>query len=353
MTSHKRLTQNDIAKLAGVSQATVSLVLNGAPTALARIPAETRDRVQAVIRTTGYVADPIARRMAKGLNRILGVFTYEPAFPSAQADFFTPFLLGIEEEAQQQNYDLLLLTSAGVGNNRKIFSENNRLRIADGCLVLGREFDRKELARLVAEDYPFVAIGRRDDAGGPVPYVGGDYAAGTRQLVETAVSLGHSKLAYVGPVGPAESIADRWRGFGSVLGEGAELALHVDAVNQPAGEILERIVSSGATAAFFIELADAVRVEMAARERGLSVPQDFSMVVLGSHIRAGRSPVRFTSYDIPREEMGRHATAMLVNRIETGSAGGRVLLTCPLVEGETLGPVVTGRAQTSIKERMR
>ena len=353
MTGHKRLTQNDIAKLAGVSQATVSLVLNGAPTALARIPAETRDRVQAVIRTTGYVADPIARRMAKGLNRILGVFTYEPAFPSAQADFFTPFLLGIEEEAQQQNYDLLLLTSAGVGNNRKIFSENNRLRIADGCLLLGREFDREELARLVAEDYPFVAIGRRDDAGGPVPYVGGDYAAGTRQLVETAVSLGHSKLAYVGPVGPAESIADRWRGFGSVLGEGAELALHVDAVNQPAGEILERIVSSGATAAFFIELADAVRVEMAARERGLSVPQDFSMVVLGSHIRAGRSPVRFTSYDIPREEMGRHATAMLVNRIETGSAGGQVLLTCPLVEGETLGPVVTGRAQTSIKERMR
>ncbi|MBB4351189.1 DNA-binding LacI/PurR family transcriptional regulator [Rhizobium cellulosilyticum] len=338
MTRHKRLTQNDIAKLAGVSQATVSLVLNGAPTALARIPAETRDRVQAVIRTTGYVADPIARRMAKGLNRILGVFTYEPAFPSAQADFFTPFLLGIEEEAQQQNYDLLLLTSAGVGNNRKIFSENNRLRIADGCLVLGREFDRKELARLVAEDYPFVAIGRRDDAGGPVPYVGGDYAAGTRQLVEKAVSLGHSKLAYVGPEGPAESIADRWRGFASALGEGAGLALHVDAVNRPADEILEGILSSGATVAFFIELADAVRVEALARERGLSVPRDFSMIVLGSHIRAGRSLVRFTSYEIPREEMGRQATAMLVNRIETGSLGSQILLTCEPVAGETLGP---------------
>jgi DNA-binding LacI/PurR family transcriptional regulator len=122
----KRLTQHDIAKLAGVSQATVSLVLNGAPTALARIPQETRERVQQVIRTTGYVADPIARRMAKGLNRILGVFTYEPAFPSAQADFFTPFLLGIEEEAQIQNYDLLLLTGAGVGQDRKIFADGNR-----------------------------------------------------------------------------------------------------------------------------------------------------------------------------------------------------------------------------------
>lgn len=345
MTGHKRLTQNDIAKLAGVSQATVSLVLNGAPTALARIPAETRERVQAVIRATGYVADPIARRMVKGLNRILGVFTYEPAFPSEQADFFTPFLLGIEEEAQQQNYDLLLLTSAGVGNNRKIFSENNRLRIADGCLVLGREFDREELARLVAEDYPFVAIGRRDDAGGQVPYVGGDYAAGTRKLVEKAVSLGHSKLAYVGPEGPAESIADRWQGFGSALGEGLELVLHVDAVTRPADEILDGIVSSGATAVFFIELADAVRVEASARERGLLVPRDFSMIVLGSHIRAGRSPVRFTSYDIPREEMGRQATAMLLNRIETGSAGSQILLTCEPVEGQTLAPRPSGPAK--------
>ncbi len=339
MAATKRLTQIDIAKLAGVSQATVSLVLNGAPTAVARIPAETRERVQKVIRTTGYVADPIARRMAKGLNRILGVFTYEPAFPSAQADFFTPFLLGIEEEAQQQNYDLLLLTSAGVGNNRKIFSEGNRLRIADGCLVLGREFDRAELARLVAEDYPFVAIGRREDAGGPVPYVGGDYASGTRALVEKACSLGHSKLAYVGPQGPAESVTDRWLGYqGALSATGAQHALHVANVNRPADEILDAILSSGATAAFFIELADAVRFEIFARERGISVPRDLSMIVLGSHIRAGRSAVRFTSYEIPREEMGRQATAMLVTRIETGGIGTQILLPCEPVEGETLGP---------------
>jgi DNA-binding LacI/PurR family transcriptional regulator len=334
----KRLTQHDIAKLAGVSQATVSLVLNGAPTALARIPQETRERVQQVIRTTGYVADPIARRMAKGLNRILGVFTYEPAFPSAQADFFTPFLLGIEEEAQIQNYDLLLLTGAGVGQDRKIFADGNRLRIADGCLVLGREFDRAELTRLVSGDYPFVAIGRREDADGPVPYVGGDYANGTRALVEKARVLGHSKLAYVGPPGPAESTADRWAGFYAALGNGLELVLHIETVGSAAGDILDALFGSGATVAFFVELADAVRCEAAARARGLSIPGDFSAVVLGSHIRAERSHVQFTAFDIPREEMGRQATAMLVRRIESGDAGGQILLTCEPVEGETLGP---------------
>ncbi|WP_105385334.1 LacI family DNA-binding transcriptional regulator [Neorhizobium alkalisoli] len=338
MAGHKRLTQHDIAKLAGVSQATVSLVLNGAPTALARIPQETRERVQHVIRTTGYVADPIARRMAKGLNRILGVFTYEPAFPSEQADFFTPFLLGIEEQAQAQNYDLLLLTGAGVGRERKIFADGNRLRIADGCLVLGREFDRAELKRLVSGDYPFVAIGRREDAGGPVPYVGGDYTNGTRALVEKARAFGHEKLAYVGPNGSAESVVDRWRGFSQAVTEGAELVFHINEVGQPAGEALEAIVASGATAVFFVELADAVRVEAAARERGLSLPEDFSSVVLGSHVRAERSHVQFTSFNIPREEMGREATAMLVRRIEGATPVEQILLSCEPVEGETLGP---------------
>ena len=337
MVGIKRLTQHDIAKMAGVSQATVSLVLNGTPTALARIPEETRERVQQVIRKTGYVADPIARRMAKGLNRILGVFTYEPAFPSEQADFFTPFLLGIEEEAQAQTYDLLLLTGAGIGRERKIFADGNRLRIADGCLVLGREFDRTELKRLVTGDYPFVAIGRREDAGGPVPYVGGDYASGTRALVEKARALGHERLAFIGPSGSAESVVDRWRGFSDAITGSAELVLHVDEVDRGATETLDAIAASGSSAVFFVELADAVRVEAAARERGLSIPNDFSVVVLGSHVRAERSHVQFTSFNIPREEMGRQATAMLVRRIEDAAPVEQILLTCEPVEGQTLG----------------
>lgn len=334
----KRLTQRDIARLAGVSQATVSLVLNDASSAEGRIPQETRERVHKVIRETGYVADPIARRMAKGLNRILGVFTYEPAFPSAQADFFTPFLLGIEEAAQEMGYDLLLLTGAAVGAKRKIFSDNIRLRLADGCLLLGREFDRDELVRLVASDYPFVAIGRRDEAGGPVPYVGGDYASATAALVQRVRSLGHSKIAYVGPSSGAESTFDRWAGFSGAM-DGLELVAHVPAAALPAADTLNALVAGGATVVFFTELADAIQVETLARRRGLSIPGDLSIVVLGNHIRAEQTGTRFTSFSIPREAMGRAAMHMLVRRVENQDPVQQVLLTCEPVEGETLGPM--------------
>jgi DNA-binding LacI/PurR family transcriptional regulator len=333
-----RLTQRDIARLAGVSQATVSLVLNDAKAAAGRIPEETRERVQKAIRETGYVADPIARRMAKGLNRILGVFTYEPAFPNAQADFFGPFLFGIEEAAQQLGYDLLLLTGAPASRGkRKIFDENNRLRLADGCVILGREFDREELKRLVAGDYPFVAVGRREPVGRQqVPYVGADYAAATAELVRRAQAKGHTRLAYIGPGKGAESSVDRWNGFKDAL-NGGKPVKHIAEVGGQAAPMLEAIRASGATVAFFTEMADAVVVEALARSQNLSVPGDLSIVVLGAHIRPQQSGTRFTTFSIPREEMARRATQMLCERIEANSAGGQVLLACEPVEGDTLG----------------
>lgn len=337
MAATKRLTQRDIARLAGVSQATVSLVLNGAASAEGRIPQETRERVNKVIRETGYVADPVARRMAQGLNRILGVFTYEPAFPSEQADFFTPFLLGIEEAAQEMGYDLLLLTGAAKGAQRKIFGNNTRLRLADGCVVLGREFDPAELRLLVAGDYPFVAVGRRDDAGGPVPYVGGDYASGTAALVDRVRALGHTRIAYVGPSKGAESTIDRWAGFSGAI-DGLDLVKHIPEVGQDGAKNFDALLASGATAVFFTELADAIQVDEAARRRGIAVPEQLSIVVLGNHIRAAQTERRFTSFLIPREAMGRAATEMLVRRVENDEPIQQILLPCEPVEGETLGP---------------
>jgi DNA-binding LacI/PurR family transcriptional regulator len=272
--------------------------------------------------------------MVKGLNRILGVFTYEPAFPSGQADFFTPFLFGIEEAAQSLGYDLLLLT--GAGKQRKIFGDNVRLRLADGCVILGRKFDNTELARLVAGDFPFVAVGRRDDAGGPVPYVGGDYAPATSALVERAKSFGHRRIAYVGLNEGAESTVDRWYGFSRAVGE-ADLVASVFAVGRPPNETLDVLLSAGTTCVFVTELSDAMAMEQAARARGISVPGDLSIVVLGNHIRAEEPGRRFTSFAIPREAMARAATEMLVRRVEHDAPVEQLLLHCEPLEGDTLG----------------
>ncbi|MEV6104293.1 LacI family DNA-binding transcriptional regulator [Streptomyces sp. NPDC051940] len=328
-----RLTQRDIARLAGVSQTTVSLVLNNRLDAAARIAPETRDRVLRVIRETGYAADPLARRMLKQLNQILGVFTYEPVFPSTSADFYYPFLRGIEESAERGGCDLLLFTSAPVRDGRRrIFHENNRLRVADGCVLLGREIPSAELSRLVAEGYPFVCVGRRDDADGqPVPYVGADYVTSTAHLVERARALGHRRFAFAGPGAGAESSADRLAGFRSAAGADA---LHLP---EAAGQ-LDRLLAEGVTAVFVEFQTDAVALVAEATDRGLEIPRDLSLLALGDPTTPVDSPVDFTGFRIPRQEMGRQAVDLLTGMLHGQGPAPRLLLDCLFTEGATLGP---------------
>lgn len=354
-----RLTQRDIARLAKVSQTTVSLVLNNRTAASARIPAETRDRVLKVIRETGYVADPLARRLLQQRNQIVGVFTYEPVFPSASADFYHPFLSGIEETVEELGCDLLLFTSAPVTDGRRrVFHENNRLRIADGALLLGRQIPAEELSRLVAEKYPFVCVGRRDDpdpdARGLVPYVGADYVTATATVTEQALKLGHKRVAFVGPGEGAESSADRLRGFRRIAPKGWHLyPTHVGkegsgtvgvAVTggdvEPSGgalhPVLDELLAHRVTAVFVEDLADADALAAAARERGLDVPGQLSVVALGDASRPVPSDADYSGFHIPRKEMGRQAVGLLEAILSGDDAEIQQLLPCELVEGSTL-----------------
>jgi DNA-binding LacI/PurR family transcriptional regulator len=165
-------------------------------------------------------------------------------------------------------------------------------------------------------------------------------------MVGRAVALGHRRFAYVGNVERAESMRDRWTGFVDGLADhGGELALHVPVSHRPGDETLDRIAEAGATVAFFLERADAIELAAAAGRRGLAVPGDLSLVVTGSHERALRpADIAFTSFGIPREEMGRQATAMLAGMLEGRAAPGQVLVPCEFFAGATLGAPVARRS---------
>lgn len=360
--ARRRVTQQDIARMTGVSQATVSLVLNGRSDADVKLSAETREKVLRAIAETGYVADPIARRLAARHNRIIGVFTYEPVFPSANSDFYHPFLVGIEQQAEVLGCDLLLMTSTPVvDGRRRIFHGDNRLRLADGSILLGRTIDRADLARLLAEEIPFVSIGRRDDAGGPVPYVGADYAAATAEIVRRAVALGHDRLAYLGLGAGPESWADRGRGFRETVAAAGVYGGHYAplASGEAQGEsgpaepssgssapgrqdvtvvrdtaaVLDAALAAGVTAVIAEEHADGVALFELARERGVAL----SVATLGEPTRAALpTAVEFTSLRIPRQAMGVQAVEVLTALIEGAPGERQRLLPCEVVPGETL-----------------
>src|SRR4051812_31715669 len=194
----RRVTQRVIAEIAGVSQTTVSMVLNDRDGSNVRIPEATRARVKQAIEQATYVADPAARRLAGLDSQIVGIFTYEPALSPESMDFYGPLLNGIERAAEQVGCDLLFFTSSPVENGtRSLFHRKTRLRLADGAILFGQQMVGSELERLVAEQFPFVAVGRRDETAAAVPYVGIDYVTPTATLIDQAAAAGHRQALYV------------------------------------------------------------------------------------------------------------------------------------------------------------
>jgi DNA-binding LacI/PurR family transcriptional regulator len=338
----QRVTQRRIAELAGVSQTTVSLVLNGKEDA-ARIPEATRQRVLDVINETTYVADPAARRLAGQGNNLVGIFTYEHAFPSETSDFYTPLLTGIESAAEHLGLDLLLFTSAPVVDGRRqILHERSRLRLADGCLLLGREMDADELRRLLESGYPFVAVGRRDIEG--VPWVGFDYKSASAGLADRIIQAGHRRAVYVHLSLSAESSRDRRDGLTQRL-ESSEVELESILITQSSvSGVLDRVAELGATVLIVEDPTVAEELHAALRERGVMVPAQLSMVVLGERSRPQDRAIDFTRLSAPRIELG-SASIALLHQILNGVPESapplpeQRLLPCALIDGSTLAEV--------------
>ena len=341
MAKGRRPTQEDIARLAGVSQATVSLVLNqrAEPSG---ITAATRQRVAEAISELGYVANPAARTLAGGINKILGFYTFESMFPLDGDDFYFPFLMGIEEETESLGYDLLMFTSTG--RERQMFANGStRLALADGTLLLGREPNLGDICRLRDDGYRFVYIGRRDIPGGGISYVTADYTQATREVTERLVGLGHLRFARYRLSGATpEAARDREDGFRSALEKAGLKAPPTTTLESPEDALVlfDHAVRSGVTALVVDQQSIAETVHGHRWPEGVRFPEGVSVAVLGDTMGARADLVRppeWSGFRIPRKQMGAAATRALVEKLEADvDEPVEIKVSCELVAGETV-----------------
>lgn len=308
------LRQQDIARMAGVSQTVVSLVLNGRA-ASAGVAEETQKRVRDIIEELGYIPNVAARSLRGGRNGIIGVHTFEPVFPVVLGNYYHDFLVGIEEEAVQMGQDLLLFASTqSEGGTRSIYgSGRNRLVLADGSIMLGMRTNDEELIRLSGENYPFVFIGKRDVVGVTFPYITADYEGAAAGAVQLLHDHGHRTFGYLGLVNRIVPLDLRLRGFeqrATSLGADGTTPWLLDPRRVTAGWLAERI-AVGVTA-FLIESIDLVDPFVTAvSELGIEVPADLSVILLDV---APKDSVAngWSRIGLPRREQGRRSVALLL-----------------------------------------
>ncbi|GAB3440518.1 LacI family DNA-binding transcriptional regulator [Actinophytocola sediminis] len=340
-------TQVDVARRAGVSQATVSLVISGG--ALGNQVAEsTRQAVLQAAAELGYTVNAVARSLKGGRNRMLGLYTFEPVFPVDQRDFYFPFLLGVEEATAAYGYDLLLFSSAGSGGDRRIYAGGvNRLKVADGCVLLGRHLHRDDLAELAKEDFPFVFVGRREVPGVELSYVAADYVGATSEMVAHLAGLGHRRMAYLKFTDDREWTRDREAGFrqGLVAAGIGEDEVRVFAMDERAALLAVRLrewLAAGITAVLVEPTDDdgaIVALEHAAEEAGVRIPDDVSVAVLGDPPLSTATARDWTRFTLPREQMGREAVRILLELLNDGVSSRQLYLDCTQVIGDSAAEI--------------
>ncbi|TBN58457.1 LacI family transcriptional regulator [Glaciihabitans arcticus] len=274
----------EVAQLAGVSTATVSRALSGN----GHVSAATRDRVQAAALELGYVVSSNASSLATGRTKNVGV-----VIPFLNRWFFSSVIEGAEQALLTHGYDLTLYNLSGGGDERRLVFEHFLLRKrVDAVIAISLELTPGEVGRLLAMNKPIVGVG------GPLPGVRtlsiADVELG-RLATEHLLSLGHRSIGHIGETEESETDfhvpTNRRAGYESaLLAVGVpvdpELFRSGDFTIQGGYAAAKQLLGNPRkrpTAVFAASDEMAIGAILAARDLGLTVPGDVSIIGIDDH----------------------------------------------------------------------
>ena len=207
-------TIQEVARVAGVSPASVSRFLNGRLT----LPEATAERIRAAVVQLGYRPNAIARRLRSGTSETLGLITADIAYP-----LFATIASAAEAEASEAGYSLVMFSSRNRAESEIGFLSRVEDRQLDGVLLLTNHLDDGRLAARINACKAVVLVDE-DVPGAEAPRLFADNEAGGLAAGRHLVAAGHTRIAHVtGPAGLL-SVDERQRGFEAALAE-AGLAL--------------------------------------------------------------------------------------------------------------------------------
>ncbi|WP_394554335.1 LacI family DNA-binding transcriptional regulator [Agromyces sp. MMS24-JH15] len=307
----------EVARLAGVSTATVSRALSGR----GHVSPASKAKVEDAAARLGYVVSSSASSLASGRTRNVGV-----VIPFLNRWFFSSVLEGAQRALLRQGYDLTLYNLSGGGDERATVFEHFLLRQrVDAVIAVSLELEEAEVRRLHELGKPLVGVG------GPIPGVRTltiDDVAVARLATEHLIGLGHRRIAHIG--GDLEFDLDfhlptnRRLGYEAALADAgveADPRLFAPADftirgGYHAAKQLLGVPRDRPTAIFAASDEMAIGTILAARDLGMSVPRDVSVVGVDDHDLSDFFGLT-TVAQFPRGQ-GEQAVEILMEQLEPG-----------------------------------
>ncbi|MFN8451535.1 MAG: LacI family DNA-binding transcriptional regulator [Anaerolineae bacterium] len=319
----KKPTQADVARIAGVSQATVSIVLNN--NADASIPADTVQRVWDAINQLGYVPNRAAQTL-----RTHKSYTIAAIIPDITNPFYPAFARGIQDVTEKQGYNLVLYNSDGEASKEVECLISAQQSHVDGIVGVFFHQHVHDLKPFLEASIPIVRFEPSRSQAGDLPldslYV--DNEAAVRAAVRFLIERGHRRLAIVtGDVGPANA---RLQGFRQGLVDhqiADELIIESADFTEVGGYAsVETLLSCQPrpTAVFAANDLLAIGIMQGVQAAGLHVPTDLAIVGFDDIPAARYVTPTLTTVAQFQEQVGKRAAEMLLEHLSASQPfGGR------------------------------
>ncbi len=308
-------TIEDVAKIAGVSIATVSRAIRMPE----KVAESTRKKVTAAIARTGYTANAMAQNLRMQRSKMVMVLAHSIADPN-----FPGILIGLEKAANARGYGVL------IGNTEaNVDSEEKYLRflstgMVDGLLLLSGHLPVAGWGKSPPNTFPATVAVSRPVSQDKIAYVGVDDVGGTKLATEYLISLGHEQIAFIsGQQGDIVSEM-RYQGYCNALTShfkrSSPWRVAGDGTHEGGRAAIERLFIRDTLPTAFVCYNDdtAIGVISALRARGLNVPRDFSVIWFDDIQFASSMNPSLTTIRQPRVMIGETAMNKLLDRLAGG-----------------------------------
>lgn len=307
------MTIAGIARLAGVSIATVSKVLNRR----SDVSQATREHVEEIIARYGYVRNRAARVLRKGASGLIDLVV-----PALDADYYFLVINGVEEALAEAQVQLVLSTTQWQAHRERQWLARLLDKSTDGVLLLLPHNSTAAIANLRAHQIPFVIIDDRSETDASVPSIGATNWAGGWTATEYLLSLGHRRIAMIS--GDPSLMATRTRvaAYSAAL-KAAGIPLDSDLLREgdygsESGYRETQVLLAlpdPPTAIFASNDLEAAGVYLALYEHGVPIPEQMSVIGFDNIFSAALATPPLTTINQPLKGMGKTAAHLLLRMI--------------------------------------